>query len=96
MDRSQSHNTNNGIGGLGLGLKSGRKRVSIMTGKPMPVMPATKRSKQYRRVQINVYNFLERPSGKFAGLYQLVMFVLTLNFLEEYNLSGLREHNLPD
>ena len=54
--------------------KNNRKRVSIITGKQLYLMPSTKRSKRYRRIQIMVYNFLERPSGFYAGSYQLIMY----------------------
>jgi len=54
-------------------LANQHKRVSFITGKKMPHYPATKRSKQYRRLQMNVYNFLERPSGGYAITYQIIM-----------------------
>lgn len=54
-------------------LANQHKRVSFITGKKMPHYPSTKRSKQYRRLQMNIYNFLERPTGPYAVSYQIVM-----------------------
>jgi hypothetical protein len=54
--------------------KSLQHRHSIVPGKHMSVMHAcNKHSKRYRRLQMIVYNFLERPSGKFAAFYQIFM-----------------------
>ncbi|CAF0956713.1 unnamed protein product [Brachionus calyciflorus] len=50
------------------------KRVSLITGKPINIMPTSRRGKQYRRLQMTVYNYLERPSGAFAISYQLFIF----------------------
>lgn len=66
-----------------------KKRVSLITGKQMPHLPITKRSKRYRRFQMSVYNFLERPSGAYAISYQLVMygslyFLLPNRFLQNW------------
>lgn len=51
------------------------KRVSLITGKLMTHPPVTsKRSKQYKRIQMTIYNFLERPTGCYSVLYQLMMY----------------------
>lgn len=52
---------------------SKKKRVSLITGKYAHYSSVNKRSKQYRRLQLTIYNYLERPSGVFAISYQLVM-----------------------
>lgn len=44
------------------------KRVSLL-GKPLVFHPIQKRSPSYRRTQLRVYNFLERPHGCKAILY---------------------------
>lgn len=49
------------------------KRVSLITGKQMTVGHTTKRSRNYRRVQLIIYNFLERPVGGYAASYQVFM-----------------------
>ena len=50
------------------------KRVSLITGRQLPHTPTTKRSKSYRRIQMNIYNCLERPSGFYGVTYQMVMY----------------------
>jgi hypothetical protein len=44
------------------------KRVSLL-GKPVIFHPIQKRSPRYRRTQLHVYNFLERPHGYKAIVY---------------------------
>ena len=44
------------------------KRVSLL-GRPLVFHPIQKRSPSYRRTQLHVYNFLERPHGYKAILY---------------------------
>ena len=44
------------------------KRVSLL-GKPLVFHPVQKRSPSYRRTQLHIYNFLERPHGWKAVLY---------------------------
>jgi hypothetical protein len=44
------------------------KRVSLL-GKPLVFHPIHKRSPSYRRVQLRIYNFLERPHGCKAVFY---------------------------
>ena len=44
------------------------KRVSLL-GRPLVFHPIQKRSPNYRRSQLRVYNFLERPHGCKAGIY---------------------------
>jgi hypothetical protein len=44
------------------------KRVSLL-GKPVICHPIQKRSPRYRRTQLHLYNFLERPHGYKAIIY---------------------------
>ena len=44
------------------------KRVSLL-GRPLVFHPIQKRSPSYRRTQLHIYNFLERPHGYKAILY---------------------------
>lgn len=44
------------------------KRVSLL-GKPLVLHPIQKRSPSYRRTQLHIYNFLERPHGCKAVIY---------------------------
>jgi hypothetical protein len=52
------------------------KRTSLIAGKQVTHATFTKRNKRYRRLQMSVYNFLERPSGPYALTYQLTMYKL--------------------
>lgn len=56
------------------------KRASLITGKPINHTPMTKRSKRYRRLQMIIYNYLERPSGPYAISYQLIMYFILIFF----------------
>jgi len=53
-------------------MTSSNKRIS-MAGKQIYYPHSTRHSKQYKRVQLNVYNFLERPVGYKALAYQFFM-----------------------
>jgi hypothetical protein len=44
------------------------KRVSLL-GKPLILHQIQRRSASYRRTQLRIYNFLERPHGFKAGIY---------------------------
>lgn len=44
------------------------KRVSLL-GKPLVLHPVQRRSASYRRAQLHIYNFLERPHGCKAVIY---------------------------
>lgn len=59
------------------------KRVSLITGKKMHHQPMTKRSRRYRKLQLVVYNYLERPVGFYAVSYQLIMYSF-VNFFYFY------------
>jgi hypothetical protein len=52
---------------------SRKKRMSLITGKQVYYTHTTPRSKQYRRLQLYFYNFLERPAGFKAMCYQFIM-----------------------
>lgn len=70
---SRSKMLNNSSDTIHSNLKT--KRVSLITGKLMTHPPITsKRSKQYKRIQMTIYNFLERPTGCYSVLYQLMMY----------------------
>lgn len=70
------------------------KRVSLITGKQMSYTPTTKRSRNYRRIQLVIYNYLERPTGFYAALYQVIMYFLALYFLP--NLLFSVPYSLPN
>ncbi|CAF0947028.1 unnamed protein product [Adineta ricciae] len=50
------------------------KRVSLL-GKPLVFHPIQKRSPNYRRIQLRIYNFLERPHGYKAVIYHTFVFL---------------------
>ncbi|UJR34079.1 hypothetical protein I4U23_021489 [Adineta vaga] len=50
------------------------KRVSLL-GKPLVFHPIQKRSPSYRRTQLRIYNFLERPHGYKAVMYHTFVFL---------------------
>ena len=47
-----------------------KMRASIVT-----ILPINENKKWYKNLQIILYNFLERPHGLAAGLYQAIMSV---------------------
>ncbi|CAF4563420.1 unnamed protein product [Rotaria sp. Silwood1] len=49
------------------------KRVSLL-GKPVVLHPIQRRSATYRRTQLRIYNFLERPHGYKAVIYHTFVF----------------------
>ncbi|CAF2726342.1 unnamed protein product [Rotaria sp. Silwood2] len=49
------------------------KRVSLL-GKPVVLHPIQRRSASYRRTQLRIYNFLERPHGYKAVIYHTFVF----------------------
>ena len=53
-------------------LKNYDKRVSIITGRRLGP-PLNKNKIRYKYLQRVLYNFLERPHGLAAGLYQVIM-----------------------
>lgn len=71
----RKHNPFSALGG------SETKRVSLITGKQMSYTPTTKRSRNYRRIQLIIYNYLERPSGFYAAVYQIVMYCVASIYL---------------
>ncbi|CAF3520573.1 unnamed protein product [Rotaria sordida] len=50
------------------------KRVSLL-GKPLVLHPIQRRSAKYRRIQLRIYNFLERPHGYKAVIYHTIVFL---------------------
>ena len=49
------------------------KRLSLLTGKQLYYTPGNRHGKRYRHFQLFIYNFLERPTGIVAGIYQIIM-----------------------
>ncbi|XP_037080357.1 potassium voltage-gated channel subfamily KQT member 5-like, partial [Pollicipes pollicipes] len=63
-----------------------------LLGKPLHFKTQRHRDHRYRRVQGKIYNFLERPRGRSAAVYHVLVFLMVFGCLTLSVLSTIREY----
>ncbi|CRL08709.1 CLUMA_CG021302, isoform B [Clunio marinus] len=68
-----------------------RPRMSLL-GKPLNYNRGARRDARYRRLQSRIYNFLERPRGKLAVVYHVLVFLMVFTCLVLSVFSTIQEY----
>ncbi|KAF0306013.1 Potassium voltage-gated channel subfamily KQT member 5 [Amphibalanus amphitrite] len=63
-----------------------------LLGKPLHFKAARHRDHRYRRIQGKIYNFLERPRGRTAAAYHVLVFLMVFGCLTLSVLSTIKDY----